>query len=913
MKALLSTSSHSGTHGARAPVAPLRARRHDACARRRRPYPGVDRRLSPVCLQVLMALLGGGSLTAQAGDYFDPALLNLGGGQQVDLSQFERPGGQAEGTYSVDIYANNEFMGTHSVKFVHDSEGNLQPVITPSDLDGWGVNLKSRDDLSALPVKEALTQPLTTYIPQASMKLDFSQMRLMVNIPQLYMKPNRDTLADPSLWQDGDTAFLLNYNLSGSTYESKNDGNRNNNQGFFASLQPGINVGPWRIRNSSTYSYNQQRFDRYDALQNEKNRMVQTQTQWTSLQTYVQRDIDVLRSQLTIGETSTGSVASQVLDGFSFRGVGLMSSDAMIPGSMNGFAPVVTGIARSNARVTVTQNGYTIYQANVAPGPFRFDDLSGSGTGGDLEVSVTESDGSVHGYRLPYSSLPVMQRQGQLRYEAAAGEYYTGHGGYDATGTPGFGMLTAIYGLTSGVTLYGGGIGANGYQSAALGAGFSILDYGAVSLDATHSRATLSGSEDTLSGESYRARYSKSMMASGTTVDLTAYRYSTRNYLSFNDANNRGFDTTTGLPDWLNDRRRNSYEARLSQTLFEDYQLWLQGHRDNYWGSDKTNTTMSAGISGSVKKVGWSLNYSIDRMRGDGDWPENRQWTLNLNVPMSLFGSAAALQNGYASYTFSNDNTGRSTNMLTMGGSLLDDNSMNWSASQTQGNGDQGNSGSTSLGYNDTWGMANLGYNYDHGGGHGVTYSASGGVLAHRHGVTLARNINDAAVLVHTGVPDVKIMNGSATTDHWGNAVVTSMQTYSRNTIDIDPSSLPEGANPPSGGHALYPTAGAVLVEDYPVRLGQQILMNLSHNGSPVPFGAMASLKGDDADGQSSIVGDGGQVYLGGMPEKGTLLVKWGTTSDAQCEVPFTLDKPEPRRKGDKSWRPVKTVNMTCR
>ncbi|WP_193163816.1 fimbria/pilus outer membrane usher protein [Enterobacter ludwigii] len=878
-------------------------------------YAGIARRLSPTCLQVLMALLGSGSLTVQAGDYFDPSLLNLGGGAQaVDLSQFEHSGGQAEGTYSVDIYANNEGMGTHKVKFVHDSEGNLQPVVSPMDLDSWGVNLKNCEALNSLPVKEPLTHPLSDYIPQSSANLDFSQMRLTVNIPQLYMKPNRDSLADPSLWQDGVPALLLNYNLSGSTYESRNDGSRNDNQGFFASLQPGINLGPWRIRNSSTYSYNQQRSDRYDVLQNEKNRMVQTQTQWTSLQTYVQRDIDVLQSQLTIGETSTGSVASQVLDGFSYRGVSLMSSDAMIPGTMNGFAPVVTGIARSNARVTVTQNGYTIYQANVAPGPFRFDDLSGSGTSGDLQVSITESDGSVHGYRLPYSSLPVMQRQGQLRYEVAAGEYYTGHGGYDATGTPGFGMLTAIYGLTSAITVYGGGIGANGYQSVALGAGLSILDYGAVSLDATHSRTSLSGNSGTLTGESYRARYSKSMMATGTTVDLTAYRYSTRNYLSFNDANDRGFDTSTGLPDWLNDRRRNSYEIRLSQTLFTDYQLWLQGHRDSYWGSDKTNTTLSAGVSGSVKKVGWSLNYSVDRMRGDGDWPENRQWTLNLSVPMSLFGSAAILQNGYASYTFSNDNTGRSTNMLSMGGSLLDDNSMNWSASQTQGNGDLSNSGSASLGYSDTWGMANLGYNYDGGGGHGVTYSASGGILAHRYGVTLARNIGDAAVLVHTGIPDVKIINGNATTDRWGNAVVTSMQAYSRNSIDIDPSSLPEGASlPTGGGQALYPTSGAVLVTDYPIRLGQQVLMNLSHNGEPVPFGAMATLKDEDADEQGSIVGEGGQVYLGGMPEKGTLLVTWGNTSDTRCEVPFRLDKPEPRKKGDKSWRPVKTVDMSCR
>jgi outer membrane usher protein len=872
------------------------------------------RHLSPVCVRVLLALLAGSAFPALADDYFDPALLSLGEGQAVDLSQFEKKGGQAEGRYHVDIYVNGQFSGTRDLDFVHDSTGALRPVVTPLELDDWGVNLKSRSDLAGLPPREVMSRGLAGYIPQATTSLDFSRMTLQVMVPQLYMKPRQDDLADPALWQSGDPAFLLNYNLSGSTYESKMNGNKNNNQGFFASLQPGLNIGPWRLRNSSTYSYNQQRYDEYDYLEDEKNRMVRTQSRWASQQTYLQRDIAMLRSQLTLGETSTGSVASQVLDGFSYRGAGLMSSDAMIPGSMTGFAPVIAGIARTNARVTVTQNGMVVYEANVAPGPFRFDDIFANGSSGDLKVTIHETDGTTHGFSQPYSTLPVMLREGQLRYEVAAGQYYVGHGGYNATGTPGFGMVTAIYGLPHGVTIYGGGLGASNYQSAALGAGFSILDYGALSLDVTRSRTLLDGTDDPLTGQSYRARYSKSMLTSGTTVDLTAYRYSTRNFMSFNDANNRGYDTSTGLPSWLNGRRRSTFEVRLSQTLFEDYSVTLSGHRDDYWGTDKVNNTLNAGVSGSIKQVGWSLNYNIDRIRGErNDWPENRQLSLNLNVPMSLFGSAAALQNAYANYTLSHDNTGRTSSQLSMGGSMLEDNRMSWSVSQSEGNQGQGNSGSASLGYNSDMGMGNLGYNYDNSGGRGVTYSASGGLLAHRHGVTLARNISDTAVLVHTGVPDVKIMNGDVTTDRWGNAVVTSMRTYARNTIDIDPSSLPEGANPSGGSHFLYPTAGAVMVEDYPVRLGQQVLMNLTHNGVPVPFGAMAALKNDPDAGQGSIVGEGGQVYLSGMPQKGTLLVQWGGSASAQCEVPFTLPAPVQRKKDDKSWHPVKTLDMTCR
>lgn len=881
-------------------------------ARRVRRIVRTSSQFPPVLCHILFTLLAGATISAQARDYFDPALLTFGtgAGQPVDLSQFENVGGQAEGDYNVDVYINNQFAGTKHIRFSHNKVGELQPVITPASLDSWGVNLKSQRILAALPIQNALPEPLSYYIQQSRTQLDFSLMRLDISVPQLYMKTGQDTLADPALWQGGEPAFLLNYNLSGNTYESRND-THSTSQAIFGSFQSGVNWGPWRLRNSSTYSYNQQRFDRYDILSNAKQRGTRSQSQWSSLQTFLQRDINVLRSQLTLGETSTGSVASQVLEGFLYRGVGLMSSDAMIPGSLSGFAPVITGTARTNALVTVTQNGYVIYQANVAAGPFRFADISGSGTGGDLQVTIKETDGTTHGFRQPYSSLPVMQRQGQLRYELAAGQYYIGHGAYTGSDTPGFVMLSAIYGLPWSLTLYGGGVGAGNYQSAAIGAGFSILDYGAVSVDATHSRANFPGDNQTLSGESFRARYSKSMMSTGTTVDLTGYRYSTRNYLSFNDANNRGYGISNGLPDWLNGRRRSSYEMRLSQTLWNDYQLWFSGHRDNYWGSDKTNTTLSTGLSGSIHQVGWAVNYSVDRMRGNGDWPENRQWTLTLSVPMSLFSSAATFKSSYANYSLTHDNTGRSSNQLSVGGALLADSRVSWNVSQSQGNQGRGNSGSASLGYSDSTGSANLGYNYASGGGRGVTYSANGGLIAHRRGVTLSRNIGDAAAVIHTGVPGVKIMNGDVMTDYWGNAVVTSMQTYARNNIDIDPSSLPEGASPPSGSRAIYPTAGAILVEDYQVRLGQQVLMNLSHKGKPVPFGAVVALEGET--GQASIVGEGGQVYLGGMPEKGTLQVKWSTAADAQCKVFFTLPKPMVRSTKDTSWHPIKTFDMLCR
>ncbi|HFI5337030.1 TPA: fimbria/pilus outer membrane usher protein [Serratia liquefaciens] len=894
---------------------PLRAAGHDhdaVAAGICRRTVGLPPRLAPLSLAVALTL--GGSGQALARDYFDPSLLDLGNGKgaaQADLSQFETAGGQAAGSYRVDVYVNGEYARTQDMRFVRDAAGKLQPSLTPEQLGELGVNTASSPALMHLPVAAALPSPLETYIPQAKSTLDFQQMRLNMSVPQLNMKPILDRDMDESKLDEGMPALMLNYMLSGSTNQRNRDGNDSDSQNLFGSFQSGLNVGAWRLRNSSTYSYNQQRYDQYDSLENARRRTSQSDSRWSTQQTYVQRDIIPLRSQLTMGETSTGAVASQMLDGFSYRGVSMASDESMMPGSMTGFAPEITGMAKSNAVVTITQNGMVIYQTNVAPGPFRIADLAGGSNGGDLVVSVRESDGSTHGFVQPYTSLPIMLRPGQVRYEVAGGQYYQGHGSYNSR-RPNFVMGSAIYGANNNMTVYGGSIMSDKYQSVAAGTGFGLWGLGALSLDATHSHAKLEHTDETMSGESYRARFSKSVLSSGTSVDLTAYRYSTRNFLSFQEANTQGYETDDRLPAWLNGRRKSSFEMRLSQRVLDSLSLTLSGRRDNYWGTDRTNTNLMAGVNGSVSGVGWGINYGVDRIRGDGDWPVNRQVSFNLNVPMSLFGAAGALQNSYAGYAFAHDSTGRSTNRLSAGGSFLDDNSLNWSAGTYQANQGEGNSGDVSMGYNGNYGQATLGYNYDRGG-RGVTYGASGGVMAHPYGVTLAQRTGDASVLVRTpGVSGVKVMNDSRVkTDYFGNAVVNASQ-YRRNTINIDPASLPEGADLGQTSQSLYPTAGAVVKAEYKVRTGQQLLMNLLFRGKPVPFGAMVGLLGDPDNNQASIVGEDGQVYLSGMPQQGTLQVKWGQASDSQCRVSFSLPAPQTRPASDTTWQPMKTLNATC-
>lgn len=106
-----------------------------------------------------------------------------------------------------------------------------------------------------------------------------------------------------------------------------------------------------------------------------------------------------------VGESAT---TGDVFDSIDFRGAQLASDDNLYPNSMKGFAPVIRGIALSNARVTVKQSGYIIYQTYVSPGPFEIRDLYSMTSSGDLTVLVTEADGRIHQFSVPYSAVPIL-------------------------------------------------------------------------------------------------------------------------------------------------------------------------------------------------------------------------------------------------------------------------------------------------------------------------------------------------------------------------------------------------------------------------------------------------------------------------------------------------------------------------
>lgn len=187
-------------------------------------------------------------------------------------------------------------------------------------------------------------------------------------------------------------------------------------------------------------------------------------------------DVTALKSQLTLGETFTDS---QVFDSVRFRGAALASDDGMLSDSERAYAPVIRGIAETNATVEVRQNGFLLYSGSVSPGPFEIADIYPSGSNGDLSVSVIEADGRVRTFTQAYASLPIMVPAGSLRYSLAGGQVDTSD---DQQAAPAFASAALIYGLSERITGFAGVQLAEAYQAANLGTGVNT-GLGAVSMD----------------------------------------------------------------------------------------------------------------------------------------------------------------------------------------------------------------------------------------------------------------------------------------------------------------------------------------------------------------------------------------------------------------------------------------------
>ena len=824
-------------------------------------------------------LLASPTFFVQAELYFNPRFLADDPAAVADLSGFEKGQELPPGTYRVDIYLNDGYMTTRDVTFNAPEDGHgLMPCLTRGQLASMGLNVAAVDGLHALAADACV--PLTEMIKEATIRLDVGQQRLYLTIPQAFMGNQARGYIPPELWDNGITAGLLNYNFTGNRVQNTVGGS---SQYAYLNLQSGLNVGPWRLRDNSTWSHS-------SGSQNEN--------KWQHINTWLERDITALRSRLTLGDSYTNG---DIFDGINFRGAQLASDDNMLPDSQKGFAPVIHGIARGTAQVSIKQNGYEIYHSTVPPGPFTINDLYAAGNGGDLQVTIKEADGSNQTFTVPYSSVPVLQREGHTRYALTAGKYRSGNEQQD---DPTFFQGTLMHGLAAGWTLYGGSQLADRYRAFNFGVGKNMGNLGAMSVDITQANATLPD-DSRQQGQSVRFLYNKSLNELGTNIQLVGYRYSTRGYFSFADTTYQRMSghsvVTEDGPVYVKPKftdyynlaysKRGKVQVSVTQQLGRTATLYVSGSQQTYWGTHNADEQFQAGLNMAVDDINWTLSYSLTK----NAWQDARDQMLavNVNIPFSHWlrsDSKSVWRHASASYSMSNDLNGRMSNLAGLYGTLLEDNNLSYNVQTGYASGGEGSSGSTgyaALNYRGGYGNANVGYSRSDGIKQ-LYYGMSGGVLAHANGVTLSQPLNNTVVLVSApGAKGTKVENQTGIRTDWrGYAVLPYATEYRENRVALDTNSLADNVDLDDAVVNVVPTHGAIVRAEFKAHVGMKLLMTLIHNGKPVPFGAMVTSDGNQ---NGSIVADNGLVYLSGMPQAGKVQVTWGQGANARCEAEYRL------------------------
>ncbi|MEB7742507.1 fimbria/pilus outer membrane usher protein [Escherichia coli] len=845
------------------------------------------RTLNPLFLAVSFSLTCSGGLycaDAQARTYsFDVSQLG-DVGQDVDISLFEQ-GTQLPGVYLVDVVLNGERVDSREMAFHLEKDAGgapfLQACLTREQLMRYGVKVDEYPGLfpvaSGNRVEGSDNSTVGTAscahlsaIPQATETFQFNSQQLLLGIPQIALRPHFRGIAPQELWDDGIPAFLMNWQASAFRSEYRGRGASATNN-LNVQIEPGLNMGAWRFRNLTTW----QRQGKQDG-------------KWQTSYTCAERGLYDLKSRLTLGERFT---PSDVFESVPFRGGMLGSDDAMVPYSQREFAPLVKGIARTQARIEVRQNGYVVYNTTVAPGPFELTDLSASGSGGDLQVTVFESDGTRQVFTVPYTTPAIALRQGYLKYNLMGGQYRSSDSSVDK---PPVGQATVMYGLPRDLTVYGGTQWASHYQSGALGLGVSLGDFGAMSLDGILARGQKQR-QDTERGQTWRVRYSKLFETTQTSFALASYQYASSGYNTLSEV----LDTyRTG--DWwyqsdTGDKRKSRTTVTLNQSLGEWGSLYFSGSRENYWNRSQHQDEVSASYSGpTIKGISWSVDwmqrkrsYYFDR----GNYDRRTEQSVNLWVSIPL----DRWLGGNTNVTYQmRTNSGQGMQHETGLSGQAFDQRLHWNVREQMVPGSQSDQNSSNLDmrWTGTYGELSGGYGYRKNSRQ-MNAGVQGGVVVHRHGVTFGQRLGGTVALVEApGVSGVSVGGWPGVrTDFRGYTTLGYLGPYQENVVTLNPATLPANAEIPQTDTRVVPTAGAVIPATFVTRVGGRAVIMLTRaDGKPVPFGAVAS--GEGPAGQqmgTGVVGDDGEVYMTGLPEKGRLRVQWGNGQQQHCQADYQL------------------------
>lgn len=785
---------------------------------------------------------------------FNTDVMDIADRDNIDLSRFSRKGFILPGKYTLRLNINSVALAEREIVFYapeNDPEGSVA-CLTQEMVEQFGLTKDALKKLIWSPQNQCMD---LASLPGLELTPNLATSSLMINLPQAWLEYNSPDWDPPSRWEEGIGGVLLDYSLYA---QSRFQPRGQDTQNLSGNGVLGANFGAWRFRADWQGSY-----DRQGASRDGKNHNLDVSRY------YAYRALPQISSRLILGEDFLNT---NLFDSFRFAGVTMMSDPNMRPPMLQGYAPEVSGVARTNARVTISQQGRIIKDISVAAGPFRIQDLN-SAVNGELDVTVEESDGSVQKFKVDTASVPYLTRPGQVNYKTAIGRPSAIDHRSDG---PLFAMGEFSWGVRNGWSLLGGAIVSGNYKAINTGAGRDLFSFGAVSFDVTQSFAQLPDSKTTMSGKSYRFNYSKEFESLDNDIQLGAYRFSDNNFLSMGEF----LDYSQGHN--RSGRSKETYTIISRQRLRSlGATLSLNYNRHNYW--DRPSEHRYSLNVGRTFDIGPFRDVYVNVYAQRNKSSQQRDDSINLTVSLPFGRSANISYDGY----FSREQTGNGVSYYDRRdngdsyrlGTRVNDKTTSFDGSYSHANTIAQFNASASYS-SDRYSTASVSMNG------GATLTAEGGAL-HRAGM-----MGGTRLLIDTdGVANVPVrgFGQPVYSNSFGKIVVGNVNSYYRNTVSVDMDKLADNAEVVQSVVQGTLTEGAIGYRKFDVIEGQKIMAVVrTVEGTHPPFGATVV---NDKGQETGIITDEGALYLTGINPEQKMQVRWGDNQQCDMQFPATLPK----------------------
>lgn len=788
---------------------------------------------------------------------FNSEALEFSGNTNIDLTRFETSG-LPEGDYWVGFSINGRTINTELLISFIKYNNEVQPCIPDSVVLKIGLE-KAREKIIDK-WNDGQCNDISSLGLGAIYTYDNALQNIDLKIPNSYLAYSDPDWVPAAQRDYGIGGVFVDYHANFVSGKNKNAPRK---EEFYSYGTAGANLSAWRLR--ADYQYREAK----------ENGIKQTNFNWS--QVYAFRDLPTLSAKLVVGETFT---QSSIYDATRFKGISLYSDENMMPSAFRGYSPEVSGIAETDALVTVMQDQRVLVQERVAAGPFRLQDLNQHAFG-MLDVKVEESNGQVREFKVYANSIPFLTRYKQFRYQLNIGKISPL--GQDRNPDRQFTSSEISYGLTNTISIYGGVnavLNNSEYQAYTLGLGSNLGVFGALSFDVTRSNAKLSGINK-LTGNSYRINYAKSFENTGTQFNFIGYRFSDRTFITFNNYVSN-----------LSNNDKNYIYASAEKSLLSisigqkiprtDISLSLNLTENNYWSGTKSKN-YSLYLSKTINSGKFrDLNIMFSGSRYDTRY-ERYSLPAKYNVYYLSFSYPLGKKNTVSFSNTYRDDDKLSSPRIDLSGWTESKKTHYYLSAHSEDNlNDPGTS--ATLEHKFSAGTASIGASQDSKYKQ-FNMGMKGSITATRYGVVAHQKIatNNSRVFLDTeGQKDVVFDSlGVVRTNRLGVAVADNVTSYQLYQLQVNSDLTNTNVAADNKVYTAALVDGAIGYQKVETIVGDQLILKveLANRTSP-PFGAIVQNKANGRE--VGMISDNGLAYVIGISKDSILEVKWFEKS---CEI----------------------------